>query len=160
MELIYRVEAALADPTSVGLVSGGARLDVPFEGRITGGLLAGGVVRGVDYVIQGPNGVAAVEARDAFELPGGGVLYAHARGYSVPPPGVEMPAVEKLLDPDHEPPDVWTSIRAFALCETVAPEFAWLNHTLVSVEGRLNGAAGELVFEGRAVPHDDLGPRG
>lgn len=151
MELVYRVEATLGEPTAVGAVADGVRLDVPFDGRITGGAIAGGRAWGLDYVVQRRNGIAVVEARDVFELPGGGVMYAHARGYAVPPAGTKMPSVEAMLAPDFEPPDLWLPIRAFSLCETVAPEFEELNHTLVKVDGRLNSGTAELVFEGWAV---------
>lgn len=154
MELIYRVEATLGEPTSVGAVDHGVRLDVPFEGNVTDGLLAGAKAGGLDYVIQRRDGVAAVEARDAFELPDGGVVYAHARGYSVPPEGTAMPPPEAALAPDFEPPDLWVAIRAFALCETRVPGFETLNHTVVQVRGRLNAGLGELVFEGYGVPFD------
>jgi len=151
VELLYRFEGRLGEPTVVGPVSEGLRLDVPFEGAITDGLLAGGRGRGIDYIRLRPDGVWIIDARDVIEAPGGHV-HAHARGYVLPPAGAGAPDLQAILDPAFRPPDVRLAIRAAAICETGVPSLAYLNRTVVAVEGWVNNGTGELVFEGRAMP--------
>jgi hypothetical protein len=159
-DLIYRVEAAMGDPAATQLVADGVRIDVPFEGRVTAGALAGARASGMDYVLQRRDGIGVVEARDAFELPGGAVVFAHARGYAFPPPDVEWPEPETAAAPDFMAPDVWLGICAFAFCETGDEELDRLNRTVVRVSGWLNNATAKLVFEGRAVaPKTFVPPR-
>jgi hypothetical protein len=41
--------------------------------------------------------------------------------------------------------------RPYALCQTGVPAYEHLNRTLVKIDGYVNNATGELMFEGRAV---------
>ncbi|MCB0874877.1 MAG: hypothetical protein R2718_09810 [Solirubrobacterales bacterium] len=151
MELLYRYEAKLAEPTPVGPVPGGIRIDIEFHGELTAGILAGGSGWGSEYLLQRSDGVGQIDARDTFEIPGGGVLHAKAKGFVLPPEGVAMPSIEAMLDPGFEPPDVRMLIHAYALCSTGSPEFEHLNRTLVKVDGWVNNGTGELVLEGHAA---------
>lgn len=153
MELLYRYEATLQQPTPIGPVPGGFRIDIPFDGVLVAGTLAGGRGWGVEYLMQRPDGVGAIDARDTFEIPGGH-LHAQASGFVMPPPGVEPITPEALLRPGYEMPDANLTIHGFALCQTAVPEFEHLNRTLVRIDGWVNNATGELVLEGRALsPH-------
>ena len=129
---------------------GGLRIDIPFEGRVAAGELAGGRAWGHEYLFQRADGVGVIDARDTLEIPGGH-LHAQARGFVVPPPGVALPSLEDMLAPDFEPPDVRLLINGYALCQTGVPEYEHLNRTLVKIDGWVNNATGELVFEGRPV---------
>lgn len=150
MTLLYRFEGRLGEPAPIGPVPGGLRLDIPFEGRLVDGLLAGGRGWGYDYLLQRIDGTAVIDARDTFEIPGGH-LHAQARGFVVAAAGARMPSVDEMLSPGFSPADVRLLINGYALCQTGVPEYEHLNRTLVKVDGWVNNATGELVLEGRAV---------
>jgi len=150
MSLLYRFEGTLGDIAPIGPVPGGIRIDIPFTGSLTDGELAGGAGRGDEYLLQRADGVGVIDARDTFEIPGG-YLHAQARGFVTPPPGIAMAPVEAMLAPDFEPPDVRMRIDGFALCQTGVPAYERLNRTLVKIDGWVNNATGELVFEGRSL---------
>jgi hypothetical protein len=150
VELLYRFEGRLGDSVPIGLVSEGLRLDNPFEGRITDGVLAGGRAWGTDHVRLRPDGVWVLEAREVIEVPGG-YVHATARGYGLPPAGMPAPDLEAVLRPGFEPPEARFEIRVAGLCETGAPGLGHLNRVVTAVEGWFNPATRELVFEGRAL---------
>jgi hypothetical protein len=147
-DLLYRFEGSLAAPAPVGPVAEGLRLDIPFEGRIVAGELAGGRAWGVEYLLQRRDGVAILDARDTLEIPGGH-LHARVAGHGLAPDGARMPTVEEMLDPAFRPADLRYVVNAFAFCQTGVPEYEHLNRTLVKVDGWYNPGTGELVFEGR-----------
>ena len=151
MDLLYRFEGTLGDVAPVGLVPHGLRIDIPFAGRLTDGVLGDGPARGVEYLLQRRDGVGVIDARDTFAIPGG-FLHARAYGFVRPPAGVAPPPLEAMVDPGYEAPDLPLTIDGFALCETGVAAFAHLNRTLVKIDGWVNNGTGELVFEGRAVP--------
>lgn len=151
MDLLYRYEATLGDVTPIGPVAEGIRIDIPFDGRLVAGELAGGRGWGTEYLLQRRDGIGVIDARDTFEIPGG-FLHAQARGFVEPPPGVALPSIEEMLAPDYVPADVDLLINGFALCQTAVPAYEHLNRTLVKIDGHVNNATGVLVFEGRAVP--------
>lgn len=155
MELLYRYEGILDEPAPVGPVPGGIRIDIEFRGELTDGILAGGRGWGSEYLLQRSDGVGQIDARDTFELPGGGFLHAKAKGFVLPPEGVVPPPIEAMLDPAFEPADLRMLIHGYALCSTGAPEFEYLNRALIKVNGWVNNGTGELVFEGRSVPAAD-----
>lgn len=151
MELLYRYEATLEPPAPVGPVAGGIRIDIEFRGELVGGMLAGGRGWGSEYLLQRSDGVGVIDARDTFEIPGG-YLHAQAKGFVLPPEGVELPPIEGMLKPDFEPADLRLLIHGYALCQTGVPDYEYLNRELVKIDGWVNNATRELVFEGRAVP--------
>lgn len=69
----------------------------------------------------------------------------------LPSEGVTIPSIEAMLAPDFEPADVRMLIHGYAICQTGAPGCEHLNRTLVKIDGWVNNAMRELVFEGRAV---------
>src|SRR5687768_13256005 len=105
MEPLYRFDAGLTEIVPVGLVPEGVRLDVHFEGTVTEGSLGGTRVRGVDYLLLRADGVGVIDALETITADDGRAISAHARGYIVPPPGVQMPPPDVLLDPDFRWPD-------------------------------------------------------
>jgi hypothetical protein len=150
MELLYRYEAELAEPVPVGPVPAGIRIDLEFRGALVGGTLAGGRGWGSEYLLQRSDGVGVIDARDTFEIPGG-FLHAQAKGFVLPPEGLALPSIEEMSAPDFEPADMRLLIHGFALCQTGVPEFEHLNRALVKIDGWVNNATRELVFEGRTV---------
>ena len=158
MELLYRFEGTLGELAPIGPVPGGLRLDIPWEGRLVDGRLAGGRAWGMEYLYQRSDGVGVMDARDTFEVPGG-YVHAQARGFVLPPPGLETPPIEAMLAPGWEPPDVRLLIHGFALAHTGVPDLDELNRTLVKIDGWVNNATRELVFEGRALPADLAQPQ-
>jgi hypothetical protein len=153
MDLLYRFEGSLDEPVVLGPVVAGLRIDWTFSGRVTAGALAGARAWGTDYQLLRRDGIAVFDARDTFEVPGGHVQAA-ANGYVLAPDGVEMPAVEEMLDPAFQPADVRFLIHGYGTCETGVPDHEQLNRALVKVDGWVNMGTGELVFEGRAVAAD------
>ncbi len=151
MDLLYRYEGTLGTATPIGPVAEGIRIDVPFDGRIVAGELAGGRGWGTDYLLQRNDGIGVIDARDTFEIPGGH-LHARARGFVIPPPGVALPTAEEMLAPGFVPANVDLVIDGFALCQTAVPAYEHLNRVLVKVDGHVNNATGALVLEGRATP--------
>lgn len=149
MELLYRFEGSLGDVAPVGLAPHGLRIDIPFAGRLTEGILGDGPARGVEYLLQRRDGVGVIDARDTFTVPGG-FVHARAHGFVTAPDGVAPPPLEAMADPGYEAPDLPLIIDGYALCETGVPAFEHLNRTLVKIDGWVNNATGELVFEGRA----------
>jgi hypothetical protein len=151
MELLYRFEGTLDQPTVLGPVVPGLRLDWTFSGRSTAGRLAGGRAWGTDYQLLRRDGIALFDARDTIAVDGGHVQ-AIARGYVMAPEGAAMPTVEAMLDPGFQPADIRYLIHGYGVLETGVPAYEDLNRALVKVDGWVNMATGELVFDGRAVP--------
>ncbi|HWV87087.1 MAG TPA: hypothetical protein VNZ62_16680 [Capillimicrobium sp.] len=150
MDLLYRFEGTLGDVAPVGLAPHGLRIDIPFTGRLTEGVLGDGPAHGTEYLLQRRDGVGVIDARDTFAIPGG-FLHARAHGFVRPPADVAPPPLEAMLDPAYEAPDLPLAIDGFALCETGVPAFEHLNRVLVKIDGWVNNGTGELVFEGRAA---------
>lgn len=144
MDLIYRFEGELDEPSVIGPVTDGTRIDFSFSGDLVDGEIAGGKGRGLDYARQRDDGIVVFDARNIFEIPGGH-LHLKAQGYTSPPPGY-VPG-----DPQSGPPDVRMIICGYGFCETGVPEYAHLNRTLERVDGWVNMATRELVLEGRTV---------
>lgn len=152
MDVLYRFEAAPTAVMPVGIVPEGLRLDVHFEGRVTAGTLAGGHVRGIDYLLLRADGVGVIDALETIEIEPGRVVAAHARGYIVPPAGVELPPVEVVLSPDFTWPDLPLPLHGFGLYQTGVAELAHLNRTTAAFTGHVNLGRGELVVEASVSP--------
>ena len=149
-DVLYRMEAQLTDSVPIGVLPEGLRVDNSFEGAITAGALAGATVRGIDYYLIRPDGVGVVDAREVIVLEGG-VVAATARGFVVPPPGLQVPPLELLLSPEFQWPDLPFDIHVFQTFTAAAPELAWLNRTVVSHLGSVNYATRQLAIEARVL---------
>ncbi len=75
----------------------------------------------------------------------------HARGYSAPPAGMQLPASEVLLSPGFQWPDVPVPLHGFALARTGAREFEWLNRTALAFEDSANAGTGQLLITAHAL---------
>ncbi len=54
------------------------------------------------------------------------------------------PPLEAMLDPEFEFADVDMSLHGAAWCQTMAPQYAFVNHTVYSSTGTRNVARGEV----------------
>ncbi len=138
----YTAEATLVGYDFVGLVPGGLRLNSKYTGTVTDGLFAGSAVEGVDYVLIRPDFVMEMNIREIITIPDGPPVAVTVRGFWVPT--VEMPPLEAMLDPDFAMPDVEIPGHGAAWFETMAPQHAFLNHTVFSFTGTINIARGEV----------------
>ena len=62
-----------------------------------------------------------------------------------------MPPLEALLEPGFTWPDVLFPIQGFSLFRAAAPELAFLNVAVASIEGWASFASGRLVIETRIL---------
>ena len=138
----YTVEATVVGYDFIGLVPGGLRLNSKFAGTVTDGLFAGSAAEGVDYVLIRPDFVMEINIREIITIPDGPPVAVTIKGYWVPT--TEMPPLEAMLDPDFAMPDVEIPGHGAAWFETMAPQYAFLNHTVFSFTGTINIARGEV----------------
>lgn len=134
MNLDYRFQARLTDTVEIGPVSGGIRLDNYFDGRVTGGELAGARVRGIDQIRIRGDGSVVLDIRETIETDRGSIS-ADVRGYAIPDP--DAPHV-------HE-------IRGFALFDTAVPEYAAYTTAVVAIHGTVDMVTRELEIMGTDV---------
>ena len=138
----YTSEAALVGVDFIGLVPGGLRLNSKFTGTVTDGLFAGSTTEGVDHVLIRPDFVMEMNAREIIAIPDGPPVAVTIMGFWVPT--TEMPPLEAMLDPDFAFADVEIPGHGAAWFETMAPQYAFLNHTVFSFTGTINIARGEV----------------
>jgi hypothetical protein len=125
----------------VGVVPEGLRLDGHTSGVITEGLLAGSTTSGVDYMLYRHDGVGVIDVRGFSVHPDGITAAVTMKGFlGEPSPGL----FEAMLDPTFEPPDVDIPLHGAAWFQTMAPEFAFLNHTVFGFSGTINMVTGIL----------------
>jgi hypothetical protein len=149
--LLYRFEAKLT-VNVVGLVPEGIRMANAFEGRVTEGLLRGARVWGTDHLLLRSDGVAVIDAEKTISL-GTTHVHEHVRGYGLPPPGLDMPPLEALVEPGFEWPDVLFPVLATSTFRAATPELRYLNRTIATIEGWFSFATGALAIETRVVEH-------
>ena len=148
--LLYRFEARLSEPKPVGLLPEGLRLEIPFEGPIVEGPLAGARLEGVEHLLIRPDGVAVIDAPETISRDGLHMT-AHAWGYVTPPPGVNLPPLDQMLAPDFEWPDLRLDVRGFAILRTADPDLDFLNRTAPALRGWVNMGTRELSVEAIAL---------
>ena len=135
------VEAQIVNMEVIGLVPEGLRIDSHTRGVVTEGFLAGATTTGVDYLLIRHDGVSVLDAR---------WLVVHADGFSAaitikgfsgePTPGL----LEAMLDPEFEFPDVDSPAHAAAWFQTMAPQYAFLNHTVFGCNATINMVQGVI----------------
>ncbi len=132
----------------VGLVPEGLRLDGHTSGAITDGRLAGATVTGTDYLHCRHDGVGVIDVRGVAVHPDGVTVSMTMQGYlGEPMPG--MP--EMLLDPEFEPQDVDIPAHGAAWFQTMAPQHAFLNHTVFGCAGSVNLVEGVVRITCRSL---------
>jgi hypothetical protein len=60
------------------------RIDAHYKSTVIEGPLAGGMVRGVDYLLIRSDGVSVLDAREAITTAAGQQIAARAQGHSLP----------------------------------------------------------------------------
>lgn len=114
----------------------------------------------IDYHLIRSDGVGVVDAREVI-VSDNGAIAATARGFVLPPPGLETPPLERLLSPGFTWPDLEFAIHLFQTFTAAAPELGWLNRTVVSHLGSVNYATSRLGVDARVLQPSDppTGPR-
>lgn len=144
--VLYHMEARLTTSVPIGLLPEGIRMDNAFEGRITSGDLAGARVDGIDYYLIRPDGVGVIDARETI-VGDGFAIGAHARGYVLPPEGMQVPPLERLLDPEFPWPDEPFPLRVTQTFRTGAPGLDHLNRLVVAHLGGVNYATRRITVD-------------
>ncbi len=139
-EFLYRFEAAL-HASAIGLTPEGLRLAVSFDGTIRAGLMQGARVWGVDHYLLRSDGVGIIDAPKTLSL-GNIHVFEHVRGYCLPPEGLELPPLAKLMEPDFVWPDLAFPIIASSMFRVGVPQLEHLNRCVGQVEGWVNFATG------------------
>ena len=141
----FKLEGVIVGQDEIGMTNGGLRIDVHMEGEVVEGLLAGGAGTASARNIIRHDGVTEFDIRLFMTDPAGGTIAATVMGYQ--PPAVPMSLTEMLeamADPDFAPPDVYGPLHGAAWFETMAPEYAVLNHHVYTVVGEANMATGHM----------------
>ncbi len=129
------MESQLGVQDFIGLVPEGIRLDGHSSGVITEGLLAGATTTGIDYMVYRHDGVGVLHVRGFAVHPDGVTVAMTLEGFlGEPMPGM----LEAMLDPEFQPPDVDIPAHGAAWFQTMAPQYAFLNHTVFGCTGTVN----------------------
>ena len=133
------MELQIVGQDFVGLVPEGVRIDSRSNVVVTEGLLAGATAQGIDSMLIRHDGVAVHDVRGFAVHPDGVTSSMRMKGFS----GEPMPGmIEAVLDPEFEPPDVDIPFHAAAWFQTMAPQYAFLNHTVFGCTGTVNMVQG------------------
>jgi hypothetical protein len=152
-DLIFRFEARL-NVVPIGLTPEGLRMANTYEGTVTAGELLGSRVSGTDHLLLRSDGVCVIDAQTMLSQDENTHVYEHVYGYCLPPYGLQIPPLEKLLEPGFEWPDVDFPVVAFSTFRAGAPELAYLNSITARIDGWANFATGGLAIDTRLVAHD------
>lgn len=155
LPFLYRFEAQL-EIHPIGLVPEGLRMANAFEGRVREGLMAGARVWGIDHLLLRSDGVAVIDAQKTLSL-GKVNLYEHVRGYCLPPAGLSLPPLARLLEEDFVWPSDLFAVRGFSMFRAGTRELAFMNRALASIEGSASYATGALTIETRLLGSDRAG---
>lgn len=149
------LEGRMNDHHLVGLVPEGIRLDSYSSGQFTEGLFAGATGDWIDYLLIRPDGVRVIDVRGYAQVPDGARVVWTMNGFfgEPSPPPLEV-RIEAMLDPEFEFPDVDFPIHGAAWFQTMAPEHAFVNHTVFGFTGTMNPFRGrmEITFRSLAGP--------
>jgi len=130
------------------LVPEGLRGDGHTLGVITEGMLAGATMTGTDYIVYRHDGVGVIDARYFVSGEDGSTAAITLKGFlGEPSPGL----LEALLDPEFEFPDMDIPLHGAAWLQTMAPQYAFANHTVFGFTGTINLAAGLLRLSFRSL---------
>lgn len=153
-EPYYRFEAQLSI-TPIGLVPEGLRMDLSFQGRVTGGTFDGARVWGTDPLLIRSDGVGILDVHKMIAK-ADTIVYEHVRGYCLPPAGLEMPPLDVIARPDFEFPDVPFAISGFSTFAAPSEQLASLNTRLARIVGHSSFATGRLVIEAHLLEEPDV----
>jgi len=133
----FTIEGVGLEPDFVGVVNEGLRLEQRMEGSVVEGFLAGSIGQsGTNYALVRHDGVIEIEVRTLLVDPDGAPVTIALRGYTGDP--TTMPPLEAYFDPDFVPADVDTPFHGAAWLQTMAPQYAFVNHTVFAATGTIN----------------------
>lgn len=133
------MEVEMVGHDFIGLVPEGIRLHGHSSGVVTDGLLAGATTTGVDYMLYRHDGVGVLDVRGFAVHPDGVTVAMTMKGFM----GEPMPGMlEAMLDPSFEPQDVDIPLHGAAWFETMAEQYAFLNHSVFGCTGTVNYVEG------------------
>lgn len=142
------MELQLVGSDVVGVVPEGMRMDGYVRGAITEGLLTGATVTATDYLLIRRDGVGVIDVRAMAVLPGGVTAAMTFKGFfGEPTPGM----FEAMLVPDFEFPDVDMPAHGALWLQTMAPQYAFVNHTVFGCVGSVNSAQGAVRYSCRSL---------
>ncbi len=142
------MEVQITGQDFIGLVPEGIRFDGHTKGVVTDGLLVGASLTAVDYLPYRHDGVGVVDVRGFGVHPDGTTAAMTMKGFlGEPMPGM----IEAMLDPAFEPPDVDFQIHGAAWFQTMATQYAFLNHTVFGCAGTINSAEGGVRITCRSL---------
>ena len=128
LEHAFRARVAVAAARSLGRIHGGERRIVDITGgevsgpKLTGRILPGGA----DWQIVRDDGTAVLEARYTIEAADSALVYVRNYGYRHGPPDV----LARIARGEEVDPALYY-FRAAPVFETAAPQYDWLNRTVV-----------------------------
>ena len=158
LDFTYRMEATFTDVVSIGIVPEGLRIDAHYQGHVIEGPLAGGIVRGVDYLLIRSDGVSVLDARHTITTAAGRQIAVRGQGYGES--DTPLPPAEALGNAPSAAPDATSHLTGVAFCQTAAPDLLWLNRTVLAFTGTANMGTRELHVIGRVMtPEFVLGGR-
>jgi hypothetical protein len=138
--LVGEIQITAQNP--VGLVPEGLRIDGHTSWVITEGIFTGTTGTSIDYLLIRPDGVGILDIRSYGVDPDGTPIAMTAKGFLGDP--TLMPPIDAWLDPGFEAPDVDIPLHGAAWFQTMAPQYAFVNHTVFGFSGTLNPATGRI----------------
>ena len=142
------LEAQTHATNVIGLVPEGLRLDAHVTAGFTDGPLAGATGESIDYLLLRHDGVGVVYVRGYLVDPDGVSVAMTIRGFvGAPQPGL----VEAMLDPEYEMPDEEWPVHGAVWFESMAPQYAFLNHTVFAATGTVNPGTGVVRYVFRSL---------
>jgi hypothetical protein len=132
LDLMFRASVAVAPPRALGLTPLGERRIIDIAGgEVSGPKLSGRILPGgADWQIVRTDGVAVLEARYTIEAADGGLIYVQNFGYRHGPADV----IARIMHGEIVDPQLYY-FRAAPVFETGAPQYDWLNRTIVVCTG-------------------------
>jgi hypothetical protein len=149
-ELLYSFDGQFTEIIPIGPVADGFRLDGHFAGTLTAGELAGAELTGVDYFRIDHDGLGIVRAHEIVTH-GERTVAVELHGILRPPPGIDPPRPDGIVQPGFAWPEQPYTIHVMARFETAAPDLADLNRTVVAHSGTVNFTTGRLHVDARVV---------
>ena len=127
LEFLFRVEARVAAPKSLGRTEAGERRIVDIlGGTVEGPNLKGEVLPGgADWQIIRPDGSAVLDARYTIQAADGAFIYVRNYGIRHGPPEV----LARLMSGEQVDPASYY-FRSSPVLETGAPQHAWMNNII------------------------------
>jgi hypothetical protein len=134
LEFLYHVDVELGPPVAIGNVSHGQRLIVPVTGgKFEGPRLSGKILPGAaDWLLIRADGVGELDVRGTLETNDGALIYVTYRGYVT-----NVPSILPRWSQGEEIPRDEYYFAATPYFETAAPQYNWLQQTIVISTGSL-----------------------